>query len=196
MQHGSEADRFSALDRFRSLPEAILAARRAQGADRVAFEDIEGASLTYGRLALAAAVLERALRRRFAAGERVGLLLPAAPAAVAVLFGFWRAGRVPAMLNPTVGAGPVISALRTAGCATVLSSRAFVEKGGLGDLAGAVQAAGFRMLWTEDLVAAASRLDKLAAFVTARFSPRDLGRDTEGRCCSPRAPRERRRAWC
>ena len=179
MQHGSEADRFSALDRFRSLPEAILAARRAQGADRVAFEDIEGASLTYGRLALAAAVLERALRRRFAAGERVGLLLPAAPAAVAVLFGFWRAGRVPAMLNPTVGAGPVISALRTAGCATVLSSRAFVEKGGLGDLAGAVQAAGFRMLWTEDLVAAASRLDKLAAFVTARFSPRDLGRDTE-----------------
>ena len=117
MEQGSEVARFERLNRFGSLPEAILAARRAHGGDRVAFEDIEGTSLTYGQLALAGAVLERALRARFAPGERVGVLLPAAPGAVAVLLAFWRAGRVPAMLNPTVGAGPVLSALGTAGCA-------------------------------------------------------------------------------
>ena len=124
-------------------------------------------------------MLERALRARFAPGERVGLLLPAAPGAVAVLLAFWRAGRVPAMLNPTVGAGPVLSALRTAGCATVISSRAFVEKGGLGELVEAVRAAGFDLLWTEDLRAAVTRFDKLAALVAARFTPRDLRRETE-----------------
>ncbi len=178
MENG-EVDRFRTLFRFRSLPDAILAARRAHGSDRVAFEDIEGNTLTYGQLALAGAVLERALRARFAPGERVGLLLPAAPGAIAVLMAFWRAGRVPAMLNSTAGTGPVVSALRTAGCSTVISSRAFVEKGGLGDLVAAVEAAGFRFLWTEDLKAAVTVLDKLAAFVTSRFSPRDLGRDTE-----------------
>ena len=111
MEIDSEDDRFRSHHRFGSLPEAILAARRAYGADRVAFEDIEGSSLTYGQLALAGAVLERALRARFTPQERVGLLLPAAPPAIAVLVAFWRAGRVPAMLNPTVGSGAVVSAL-------------------------------------------------------------------------------------
>ena len=179
MGPGLEAERFRSLHRFGSLPEAILAARRTHGSARVAFEDIEGNSLTYGQLALAGAVLERALRARFAPGERVGLLLPAAPGAIAVLLAFWRAGRVPAMLNPTVGVGPVLSALRTAGCTTVISSRAFVEKGGLGDLVEAVRAAGFDLLWTEDLRAAVTRFDKLAALVAARFTPRDLRRETE-----------------
>src|SRR5690606_7287472 len=115
--------------RFASIPEAVLAARRTLGSGRVAFEDIEGTAVTHGQLALAAAVLERRLRARFAPGERVGLLLPAAPGAAAVLLAFWRAGRVPALLNPTVGAGPLLSALRTAGCTSVLSSRGFAEKG-------------------------------------------------------------------
>ena len=83
MGSGSESGRFESLNRFRSLPEAILAARRTHGAGRVAFEDIEGTALTYGQLTLGGAVLERAFRARFAPGERVGLLLPAAPAAVA-----------------------------------------------------------------------------------------------------------------
>ncbi len=179
MESAVEADRFKALHRFASLPEAVLAARRAHGSDRVAFEDIEGLSLSYGQLAVASAVLERALRARFTRGERVGLLLPSAPAAIAVLLAFWRAGRVPAILNPTAGVGPVISALRTAGCATVLSSRAFVEKGSLGDLVAAVEAAGLAMLWTEDLKAAVTMFDKLAALITARFAPRDVARATE-----------------
>jgi acyl-[acyl-carrier-protein]-phospholipid O-acyltransferase/long-chain-fatty-acid--[acyl-carrier-protein] ligase len=174
-----EVDRFEKLNRFRSLPQAILAARRALGSGRVAFEDIEGGSLTYGQLALAGAVLGRAFRARFGPGERVGLLLPAAPGAIAVLLGFWRAGRAPAMLNPTAGAGPVVSALGAAGCATVVSSRAFVEKGDLGALVAAIEAAGFRMLWTEDLKAAVTPVDKLMALVASRLAPRDLGRDTE-----------------
>jgi acyl-[acyl-carrier-protein]-phospholipid O-acyltransferase/long-chain-fatty-acid--[acyl-carrier-protein] ligase len=179
LKNGSEADRFRTLNRFRSLPEAILAARRSLGSDRIAFEDIEGTTLTYGQLALAGAILERAFRSRFRVGERVGLLLPAAPGAIAVLLGFWRAGRGPALLNPTVGAGPVVSALRAAGCATVVSSRAFVEKGDLGHLVDAVEAAGFRVIWTEDLKAGVTLFDKAVAFVTSRFSPRALGRETE-----------------
>ena len=130
-------------------------------------------------LTLAAAVLERALRRRFAPGERVGVLLPAAPGAIAVLLSFWRSGRVPALLNPTVGPGPLVSALGTARCATVVSSRAFVEKGGLGDLVAAIEATGVGMLWTEDSRAAVNATERLVGLVTARLTPRGLGRDTE-----------------
>ncbi len=179
MGSGSESGRFQSLDRFRSLPEAILAARRTHGAERVAFEDIEGNTLTYGQLALGGAVLERALRARFTPGARVGLLLPAAPAAVAVLVAFWRAGLAPALLNPTVGAGPALSALRTAGCTCLLSSRSFVEKAGLGDFVERLQAEGIRPLWTEDLRAAVTPIDKLVALARARITPGDLGRDTE-----------------
>lgn len=179
MQHPGEEARFRAFDRFSSLPEAILASRRSLGGGRVAFEDIAGKTLTYGDLALAGAVLERRLRARFAPGERVGVLLPAAPGAAAVLLAFWRSGRVPAMLNPTVGAGPLLASLRTAGCRSVLASRAFVEQGGLGELVEHVRTQGFDVLWTEDLRAAATSLDKLAALVGARFVPRGLGRDSE-----------------
>lgn len=42
MERGKETERFRALNQFRSLPEAILAARRSLGKNRVAFEDIEG----------------------------------------------------------------------------------------------------------------------------------------------------------
>ncbi|MFT3973968.1 MAG: AMP-binding protein [Amaricoccus sp.] len=174
-----ETRRFEALDRFASLPEAILAARRSFGSDRVAFEDIEGKSLTYGQIALGAAVLERGLRARFATGERVGVLLPAAPGAVVVLLAFWRAGRVPAMLNPTVGTGPLVSALRTAGCRSVLTSRAFIEQGGFGDLIETIRTDGFDVVWTEDLREAAGLLDKLVGLVTRHRAPGGLRRDAE-----------------
>ncbi|TPE51344.1 AMP-binding protein [Amaricoccus solimangrovi] len=179
MERDTELARFRALDRFGSLAEAVLAARRAHGAGRVAVEDIAGTALTYGRLTLAAAVLERAFRARFASGERVGVLLPAAPGAVAVLLGFWRSGRVPAMLNPTVGPGPVLAALRVAGCGSVLSSRVFVEKAELGALVEEMVAAGFAMVWTEDLRRSAGAFDKLAAAVAGRFAPRDVTRASE-----------------
>ncbi len=174
-----EEERFRELNRFGSLPEAILAARRSHGSGTVAFEDVADASLTYGQLALAGAALERGFRSRFARGERVGVLLPAAPGVVAVLLAFWRAGRTPAMLNPTVGSGPLIAALRTAGCETVVSSRAFVEKGELGELIERVEAEGFRMLWTEDLKAAVGAIDKAVALATSRLVPRDIGHATE-----------------
>ncbi|HRO10580.1 MAG TPA: AMP-binding protein [Amaricoccus sp.] len=179
MRPGPEDDRFRSLYRFASIPEAVLAARRTLGSGRVAFEDIEGAAVTHGQLALAAAVLERRLRARFAPGERVGLLLPAAPGAAAVLLAFWRAGRVPALLNPTVGAGPLLSALRTAGCTSVLSSRGFAEKGGFGDLFTLLRAEGLNLVWTEDLREVATGFDRLAGFVAARRAPGDLGRETE-----------------
>ena len=45
----SEEQEYAALDRFASLPEAVLAVRGQYGADAVAFEDIEGNRLTLGR---------------------------------------------------------------------------------------------------------------------------------------------------
>lgn len=175
----SEEQDYAERDRFRSLPEAVLAIRRQYGAEAVAFEDIAGDRLTLGRFTLAGALLGRALSRRFRAGERVGVLLPSAPGSIAVLLGFWRAGRVPALINPTVGSGPMLSALHTAGCRAVVSSRSFIEKGKLEAVVEAIEGAGLTMLWTEDLRESFGILDKALAFVTSRFTPRGIGRETE-----------------
>jgi acyl-CoA synthetase (AMP-forming)/AMP-acid ligase II len=55
------------------------------------------------------------------------------PAAVTVV-GLMSAGRVPAMINFTAGSANILAACQAADLATIVTSRAFVEKGTLGPL--------------------------------------------------------------
>ncbi len=173
-----EETRFRALDRHSTLVHAIAEAKAVHGAADPLFRDIEGNALTRGRLALGGAALGRILRAETTPGERVGVLLPAAPGAAAVLLAFWREGRVPALLNPTVGAGPSVAALGVAGARTVLTSRVFVERGKLQNLVAAYEAAGLRILWTEELRARVGTGARLRALIDARRIPAGIGPDT------------------
>jgi len=114
--------------------------------------DAEHAPVDYRRILLGAVTFGRALAKETALGEHVGLLLPNSLAAVIALMGLLAFGRIPAVLNLTVGAEGWLSACRTAKVRRVVSSRRFAERGRLQkDIA---QAGGqISFLWLEDVAA-------------------------------------------
>ncbi|SIS52844.1 AMP-binding protein [Phaeovulum vinaykumarii] len=171
-----EETRFRALSRWSSVP-AVLAetARRLGGGLRV-IEDPLGNALTFRRIFIAAAALGERLRRRTDPAEIVGVLLPGVATVPAVLCALWREGRVPALLNPTLGPGPARGALGVAGIRRVLSSRAFVEQADLGPMIRRFEEDGIELIWTEDLraeIGTGRRLLAALASLRQRRIPRE-----------------------
>ena len=105
---------------------ALLEARSVHGGGCAVVEDIDHKPLSYNRLITSSLALGRKLARDTGPGEYVGVLLPNSVAVVIAFFALQAFGRVPAMLNFATGVGDMVSACKTAGVGTVLSSRRFV----------------------------------------------------------------------
>lgn len=118
---------FATSNTNRTLFEALLDARRIHGGGHRIAEDIERRPLTYNQLLMRAWVLGSTIARDTAPCEVVGLLLPNTLAMIACFFGLQARGRVPAMLNYTVGAQSLLSACETAAIRRVYTSRRFAK---------------------------------------------------------------------
>ena len=165
----------------RTLWTALVDAAARNGGGTPILEDIARAPLTYRKLVLGATVLGRRLAGETTA-RQIGLMLPNANAAVAAFMGLQAFGRVPAMLNYSAGAEAMLSACAAAEVDTVVSSRAFVEKG---KLAAVVERMGkaVRFVWLEDVRAGIGRGDKLRGWLLS-LRPRRL----PGAAGTPDAP--------
>lgn len=155
--------RLGNADLNRTLFQAVRDTAVRVGASRQILEDVVSGPLSYRQLFASA----RALGTRFmtvtAPGETVGILLPNTNGVVLSLLGLLSAGRVAAMVNYRVGPASVTLAVRTAVIRTVISSRTFVDKEGLGDMVQAAEAGGAKFLWLEDLQARLTTMEKLSA---------------------------------
>ena len=161
----------AAADVDRTLFQALLAARDLHGARAVAVEDAERRPLSYGRLAIGARLLGRALEPGVEAGEAVGLMLPNVNAALAAFFALQARGRVPAMLNYTAGSAALEAACDAAAVRTVVTSRAFVEKARLEAAVARLEGSGRRMVWLEDAAAGIGAGAKLLALLAEPLRP-------------------------
>lgn len=153
---------FKTTDVDRSVFEAVVEAANVHGKSRVAVEDPITGSLTYKRLLIGAEVLGRKLAPLAKPGEAVGVMLPNANGAAVTLLGLISAARVPAMINFTAGATNILAACKAAEIKTIVTSRAFVEKGRMGPLVEALQES-VRIVYLEDVRTTVSGLDKLKA---------------------------------
>jgi acyl-[acyl-carrier-protein]-phospholipid O-acyltransferase/long-chain-fatty-acid--[acyl-carrier-protein] ligase len=160
---------FTTADTERTLFEALIDARELHGAKRPMVEDIERRPLTYGRLVAGSFVLGRRLAAISEKGEMVAVLLPNAAAAVATFFALHQAGRVPAMLNFSTGAGNMLAACRLAGIRTIVTSRRFVQVAKL-ESALASLAEGRRVLYLEDLRQSIGLGARLRGLIQSRFA--------------------------
>jgi acyl-[acyl-carrier-protein]-phospholipid O-acyltransferase/long-chain-fatty-acid--[acyl-carrier-protein] ligase len=149
----------------RTLFEALSDAMAVRDTGGPIIEDPLGSKLSYRRLIAAAQVLGKKLLPVAKPGEAVGVLLPNTTGVVAVFFALQGIGRVPAMLNYSAGPANVAAACRAAVVSTVLSSRAFVEKGKLEPIVEALNAAGVRIVWLEDVRPTVSALDRIAGLL-------------------------------
>ncbi|PWB83429.1 MAG: acyl-[ACP]--phospholipid O-acyltransferase, partial [Methylocystaceae bacterium] len=157
--------RTTAIDR--TLHQALVDAARAHGFGRTALEDPISGALSYRKLLIGAHIVGRKLQPVSELGDAIGVMLPNANAAGVAVFAVMNAGRVAAMVNFTAGAANIRSGLASAKAKTVLTSRAFVEKGGLETLVAALEN-DVRVVYLEDLRATVSFTDKLRAFVGHR----------------------------
>ena len=153
---------FKTTDIDRSVFDAVAEATKLNGKGRVAVEDPIMGTLAYKRLLIGAEVLGRKLMPLAAKGEAVGVMLPNANGAAVTLLGLMSAARVPAMINFTAGAGNIAAACKAAQVRTIVTSRAFVEKGRMGPLIEALSAE-VRIVYLEDVRATVSTGDKLKA---------------------------------
>jgi acyl-[acyl-carrier-protein]-phospholipid O-acyltransferase/long-chain-fatty-acid--[acyl-carrier-protein] ligase len=148
----------------RSVFDAVVEAARVHGKGRAAVEDPIAGSLSYRKLLIGARVIGLKLAPLAGRGEAVGVMLPNANAAAVTILGLMSAARVPAMINFTAGASSIASACRGAEIRTIVTSRAFIERGRLDAL---VEALGndLRIIYLEDVRETVATGDKIKAFL-------------------------------
>src|SRR6201996_6846816 len=153
-----------------TLFEGLAHAYRDRDTGKPIIEDALGTKLTYRKLILGAQVLSRKLEAGTDVGEYVGLLLPNSAGVAVVFMALQTIGRVPAMLNFSAGPVNVLAAMKAAQVRTVLTSRAFIEKGKLDKLMAAISAEA-RVVYLEDVRGTITTTDKIKGLL-AGVAPR------------------------
>lgn len=147
---------------------AIVETARRQPA-KIILEDATRKPLTYRRLLVGAALLARQWQKLLAAGqERVGVLLPNVMAMPVTLLSLWTLDKTPAVLNFSTGPATLLDCVRLAGLKQIITSRAFLERARL-DVQPLLDA-GIELIFLEDVRAAVTGRQKLAALIWPRLN--------------------------
>lgn len=162
---------FAATPLRHSILDSLLeAVSRHGGGKHVALDGVTRDTLTYRQLLTKSFALSGALGPMLEGQRHVGMLLPTANGAMVVFTALHMLQKIPCMLNFSAGEANALHACRIAEVKTVLTSRAFVEKGKLEDIITALQRE-HTVLFLEDLRPKITAGAKLAALSKA-FAPR------------------------
>ncbi|MGB3723604.1 MAG: acyl-[ACP]--phospholipid O-acyltransferase, partial [Pacificimonas sp.] len=175
---------FATADLDRTLFTALLDAKRTHGGNVPVVEDVKRDPMTYSKLVIGSLALGRELAMPTRQGENVGLLLPNVNGVAAAFFALQAEGRVPAMLNYTVGLSAMQAACTAAEVRTIVTARAFIEQGKLEDIVSSLEADGRRFIYLEDVAETIGTREKLCAAVRSVFAHRLHAR----RAVAPDAP--------
>ncbi len=159
---------FETSNRDRTLYSAILDAMDTHGRKHRILEDIQRRPVSYGRAIVGSFALGRLLEKRTWAQENVGVLLPNMNSTAITFLALQLHGRVPAMLNYTVGASGLLSACDAACINMVISSRRFVRVGKLEELIDSL-AQRVKIVYLEDIAAQIGPGAKLLALLQSWF---------------------------
>lgn len=127
-----------------------------------AIADSTGKQLNFGQTVAAALLLKKWIRDHCPESS-VGLLLPSSVGGALANLGVTLAGKTAVNLNFTAGPESMAYAIEKCGTATIISSRAFLEKAKLAELPGTV--------YLEDLLATFGPVSKALTFAAARCFP-------------------------
>ena len=152
----------------KTLFDAFVDSTKKYGSSSPILEDATGGSLNYKKLLIGANVLARKFKPHMQKAEAVGVLLPNAVGGTVTLLALQSLGCVPAMLNFSAGSSTVVSACETAAIKTVLSSHAFIEKGDLHELVKAMEGAGLKFIWLEEVRESVSFFNKIVSALTSK----------------------------
>lgn len=146
-----------------TIPEVFIRNSKALGRVAACGDDRTGI-LTYNNLLTRAILLSKKIAN--IPGDDIGVLLPASVGAVVCILAIQLAGKVPVMINWTVGARHLDSVMKLTDPQVILSSWAFVDKLEGVDLSPIEE----RLVLLEDMRRDISLLDKLSALALSKRS--------------------------
>ncbi len=152
-----------------NLVQALRDAISANGSKYIIAEDQERKTISYGTLFLKAHVLGAVFAKKLVNEKHVGFLLPGSLAGIVTFYALHIAKKIPAMLNFTAGAKPVVSACSTVQLQSVITSRRFIKLAELESLEKAIKDSGVRVLYLEDLAAKIPLHVKILSAIKAKL---------------------------
>lgn len=160
---------FQASNYRTPLFQSLLDAKATHGASHVIAEDVQRDPVTYDHLLTKCFILGKSVSHITQTGEFVGVLLPNMVSTVIMFFALQAYGRVPAMLNFSVGKRNIITACETAQIKTVFTSRRFVDNANLEETVQAIQEAGIQVIYLEEFAKKITWADKVTGFFGGFF---------------------------
>ena len=150
-----------------TLLEAIFRASDIHGSKHIVIEDINRKPMSYKSLTRSIFALAGGLKTRLPREQKiVGLMLPNTIAMVVTFLGLHWLGKTPALINYTMGSAGIFSAITTAGFDQVITSRKFIEAGGLQNVVEAL-AGKVEIIYLEDVKESIGLAVKLQALVSS-----------------------------
>jgi len=158
---------FQTSDRHKTLFQSLLDCRATHGGNHIILEDVERNPISYNRVILGSFILGRRLSKIIGRGETVGLLLPNTNGCVVTFFALQLYGRIPAMLNFSAGLANIRAACTAAEITKILTSRRFIDLGGLGDIVTGLEGH-VTFIYLEDIKADIGLLAKIYGMMARR----------------------------
>ena len=142
---------FDSYDKNRTLFEAISDSMRMAGYLKPIMEDTSRKPVKFCAFFLKAFILGRLISRAVGDEKYVGLMIPTSNACALSVFGLHAYGKIPAMINFTSGPKQVISTCETIGLKTIVTAKKVVSMAKLDNLITALENAGVKIAYLEDL---------------------------------------------
>ena len=149
--------------------DILLDSRDAYGGNTRIFCDYGQKPITYNGLITRILLVAEALAAHKLEGSHIGILLPNSVGGVVAIYAAQKIGKLPAMLNFSLGGRSLVNCCRTAQLKTVITSRKFIELGKLEALTDAIAADGVKLFWLEDIAPDITTGKKLSAALRAPF---------------------------
>ncbi len=160
---------FESSDYKKPLFQSLLDEKHIHGRFHEIAEDAKRQPVNYGQFIMRSFILGKKLAEVTAAKEFVGFMLPNSVASVISFFALQAYGRVPAMLNFSVGEKNLISACKTAEIKTVVTAKEFIEAAKLEDIIAALKKNDIDVIYLENIVPKVSLGDKLLGLFQSFF---------------------------
>lgn len=164
-------DEASLAARVKEKPffDVLLDARKQYGGKFRIFCDHGQRPITYNGFITRVLLIEDVLKNADMAGDNIGVLLPTSLGGVVTMYSLQKMGKIPAMLNFSLGGRSLVNCCRTACVKTVVTSRKFIDLGKLEALITAVEEEGLRVIWLEDLAPSITKFKKISAALKTIF---------------------------
>lgn len=161
----SFANKFKA----RSLFSALIEGAGVGAKHRAKIEDMNGVPLSFGQFVARCFILGRQFKKQTQVGEQVGVMMPTTIAGMVSFFALQAYGRVPAMLNFSMGFYNLLSACNTAEIKTIYTSKQFIETAKLELLVEELTNSGLTVRYLEDFKTSIHLGNKLSGLLKGKF---------------------------